>query len=682
MIPSSVPAANAWLKSRHIHVPGDWLEACVDWITEENQRVQLSQTQLNGLIFEQWLLADLHEIGSSCLPEHVTSSKEVQINGMFALQVDSMVDVGKPYYGQLQRVQGASTGNMEVTAEPTPPWEPKPTRMMLLNLTDGNFNVQGMEYKQIPSLNNQIKPGCKILVRGRVRCRRGILMLTSDNVTVLGGEVDSLVESNTPQSVLKQEMEQSLQYSGKEYHQEFSGSDSMRAKKKIKVESMSKPQQSAVRGRAPEQSTRNAAVPKQEAVKVEDEWGDDIELDSLLEEDFDMDAVPPPPATATNQNCRQWKTNAASNKQPFKTGPPESQTLTQYQRLSSQSVPNPATSVRGNTGCEDRSFQRAEERQKTHDGHLPVRKTNLKTEVCNASNNSAKYSDNTLTASQTMVKTSIPQKKRISGLPDNAVVDEELFDDMDDFDIISVGDGYSVPPAPCTGSQGTNKNTDNRETSTAKNQQQQKSLLPVQRKKLFNSPQQTIKEEKASQLVNSQKISPPCVAPAKTVRFQREEKTKEKPISIAITSPLKTTQPIRDQQTNIPELPCDAKPFTYLAFIKKRIPVSQPITFKVKAYVSTLTDKLSRPAGIKWQLPCKINDGSAVMDVNLSDKVLTHLIGFSAPETMEMKHMKPDSFLMKKLNKVSPISNQLFSIKYHASYKSVSMRFCYIFPFQ
>ncbi|XP_062591126.1 recQ-mediated genome instability protein 1-like, partial [Saccostrea cucullata] len=204
MIPSSVPAANAWLRSRHINVPGDWLEACVEWITEENQGVQLSQTQLNGLIFEQWLLADLHEIGSSCLPEQVTSSKEVQINGMFALQVDSMVDVGKPYYGQLQRVQGTSTGNMEVTAEPTPPWEPKPTRMMLLNLTDGNFNVQGMEYKQIPSLNNQIKPGCKILVKGRVRCRRGILMLTADNVTVLGGEVDSLVESNTPQSVLKQ----------------------------------------------------------------------------------------------------------------------------------------------------------------------------------------------------------------------------------------------------------------------------------------------------------------------------------------------------------------------------------------------------------------------------------------------------------------------------------------------
>jgi hypothetical protein len=42
----------------------------------------------------------------------------------------------------------------------------------------------------------------------------------------------------------------------------------------------------------------------------------------------------------------------------------------------------------------------------------------------------------------------------------------------------------------------------------------------------------------------------------------------------------------------------------------------------LQAYVSTLTDKLSRPSGIRWLLPCKINDGSAVMDVNLSDKVI------------------------------------------------------------
>lgn len=46
----------------------------------------------------------------------------------------------------------------------------------------------------------------QVLVKGSVLCRRGILMLTADNVTVLGGEVDAFVETNTPVNSLKQAM--------------------------------------------------------------------------------------------------------------------------------------------------------------------------------------------------------------------------------------------------------------------------------------------------------------------------------------------------------------------------------------------------------------------------------------------------------------------------------------------
>lgn len=35
--------------------------------------------------------------------------------------MNSMVDVGKPYYGQLQKVQGSDSRNVDVTAEPAPP---------------------------------------------------------------------------------------------------------------------------------------------------------------------------------------------------------------------------------------------------------------------------------------------------------------------------------------------------------------------------------------------------------------------------------------------------------------------------------------------------------------------------------------------------------------------------------
>jgi len=36
----------------------------------------------------------------------------------------------------------------------------------------------------------------QILVNGTVLCRRGVLMLTADNVTLYGGEVDSLLEAS------------------------------------------------------------------------------------------------------------------------------------------------------------------------------------------------------------------------------------------------------------------------------------------------------------------------------------------------------------------------------------------------------------------------------------------------------------------------------------------------------
>lgn len=317
---TSVPATNSWLKSRHILVPGDWLEACVEWITEENQGVRLSQAQLNGLVFEQWLLADLREIGSKCLPDQIASAQKFQLNGVFALQVDSMVDVGKPYYGQLQKVQGSESRNVDVTAEPAPPWEPKPTRMMMLTMTDGDITVQGMEYKPISCLSGQMKPGCKVLVKGSVLCRRGILMLTAENVTVLGGEVDVLVETNTPVSSLKQAMEQSLQFSGKDYHQEFSSDGIVTSKnkkvktefqsQKIKTEELSQPQQNRPLA-IPKPTSRPA--PKQEAIKVEDEWEDDIiGLEGWMEDmdDFEMDTVPPPPPPAnfsTPQTSKQPK---------------------------------------------------------------------------------------------------------------------------------------------------------------------------------------------------------------------------------------------------------------------------------------------------------------------------------------------------------------------------------------
>ena len=42
---------------------------------------------MNELVFEQWLLSDLHELGTKCLPGQLVNSDKYQLNGTFALQV-------------------------------------------------------------------------------------------------------------------------------------------------------------------------------------------------------------------------------------------------------------------------------------------------------------------------------------------------------------------------------------------------------------------------------------------------------------------------------------------------------------------------------------------------------------------------------------------------------------------
>ena len=42
-------------------------------------------------------------------------------------------------------------------------WEPKPSRMMLLKMTDGQTEIQGMEYQPIAALGGNLQPGFKVI---------------------------------------------------------------------------------------------------------------------------------------------------------------------------------------------------------------------------------------------------------------------------------------------------------------------------------------------------------------------------------------------------------------------------------------------------------------------------------------------------------------------------------------
>nr|DBA28012.1 TPA: hypothetical protein GDO54_008438 [Pyxicephalus adspersus] len=195
-----------WLSSTwHVKVPDPWLEACITWILEENGGSSFTQAEINKQVFEQWLLADLRDLDFPVLPTAILDSLKFELSGFYAIQIDSLVDVSLPAYSQLQNLKGRGNGNDQVTATTQvtqQPWEAKPSRMLMLQLTDGVQNVQGMEYQSVPALHVGLLPGTKILLQGTICCRLGVLLLKPENVKVLGGEVEALSEENSQVKIL------------------------------------------------------------------------------------------------------------------------------------------------------------------------------------------------------------------------------------------------------------------------------------------------------------------------------------------------------------------------------------------------------------------------------------------------------------------------------------------------
>lgn len=197
-------AVASWLSSRHIHVLPEWTEACLEWIEGEYQGRNFSLEQLREVVYEQWLDSDLAEIATPCLPQGLAQHQKTTFQGVYTLQINSIQDVESSAYSQLIKIKGKENENVSVTATQATQnkFEPKPTRLLMMEITDGHQKLQAMEYKPISTLTTETPPGTKILVQGSIDCRFGVLTLSGQMVKVLGGEVEALVEENAQDKLL------------------------------------------------------------------------------------------------------------------------------------------------------------------------------------------------------------------------------------------------------------------------------------------------------------------------------------------------------------------------------------------------------------------------------------------------------------------------------------------------
>ncbi|GFS05729.1 recQ-mediated genome instability protein 1 [Elysia marginata] len=686
-------AVETWLlNSYNIKVSADWLSACLEWIAQESEGQMQSEDMIKELVFEQWLTSDLAEIGEPSLPSAALTCEKFKLISNYALQINSIVDVGFPLYGQQQKLMGRENVNAEVSADKPfqPAWEPKQSRMLLLTLTDGHSEIKAMELQPIRSLHSQLPSGTKCVLTGTVLCRRGMVLLTEDHIHLLGGEVDTLTEVNTPLNMLQQAMEKNREDSGKHAKQEFSGQFVTRSSdKKLdfkKKSSMMKKEESFTISQKPNQiptfsqiGVKREVKPvmaslekvKKEMVKSEqgrgghkfgsnvqqeneEEWGDDINYSELFDNDMEFDDGP----GTSHSNCKNVNGNGRNS----------SGVLTEKSNPYKEVL-----SISDDDMDIDEVFD-----DPTPSWHPKIENTSLKTY--------SNYNTVSHKAFATIEKgrTKDPTRKHLT--PKQETFSQNISDGLPQvFDQSDQAIEFK-PPSPTFSSPTCSKAQIPTQLKKSvvvenknKNKSQEKSsvetcpTLPKRQKvqaklsDLFcKQSKATVKPNNPTKALNSEKVSVFQSSSASDMRsassssfinispnITKKSSTQEtssltsphalgkldnrdagpktsqdlKGVPKAVIQPFKPASTIDDEAHN------DSPTTSYLSDLNS----SNTGSIKVKVSILTLIERLCSNNGSHWSLACKVSDSITNMDVDISNQVLTGLIGFSAEDSIAMR---------------------------------------------
>lgn len=554
-----------WLLATwHVKVPLMWLEACINWIQEENNNVNLSQAQINKQVFEQWLLTDLRDLEHPLLPDGILEVPKGELNGFFALQINSLVDVSQPAYSQIQKLRGKNNMNDLITAETQvtqKPWEAKPSRMLMLQLTDGIVQMQGMEYQPIPFLHSNLPPGTKILIYGNISFRLGVLLLKPENVKVLGGEVDALLEEYAQEKVLGRLIGETV------------------------------PIVSVI------PNNSNHSIPR-----ITDDLDlvlgpSDEELLASLDENVELAEKND---TSLERGC--FSTGSSSNAFPpgqsdFERGLAIS--LRPKEKPPNQSVHFTDGELDDFSLAEALLLEEAVQKEQMEPKELQSLTLNRITDETierssdkhNTSNDFSlicKYGNNNW------------NEKNLSERMTN---EDKSFSCLSARDNNSVFSVHNIPLPHDFTNKDKNSGTDNKVKPT---------ISSSDRHSLNNK---ILNEELGSYVPKSSQISNESDHHLQNYSLRSSENSTNLSVALDLYSP----------------------PFIYLSVLMAS-KLEEVTTVKVKAFIVTLTGNLSSSGGI-WSITAKISDGTAYLDVDFVDEILTSLIGFSVPE---MKKLKKD----------------------------------------
>ncbi|XP_023124272.2 recQ-mediated genome instability protein 1 isoform X2 [Amphiprion ocellaris] len=645
-IQAMVRATQAWLQSsQHVQVPFAWLEACVEWLQEEGGgAARLSQQQINQQVLDQWLLTDLRDLDHPVLPEGLAQAQKTELSGTFCVQVDSLLDVSQPAYGQLQKWRGTDCANDDVSAVTQytqRPWEARPTRMLLLQVTDGVQSLEAMEYQPIPALTAALRPGAKLQLQGRIVCRLGMLLLGPSNIKILGGEVEDLVDRNSQGRVLcrtlglpeeqQQEGEEApptpqqgnqdaedLELDDAELLASLEGQEDAEILEVLPAPdsgygtlhetSTQSSRSSSVRNFVSTTSSRSGLIQSNSRGSVQGLHNADGQ--QISEADF----LPPDGVHQDIQDDNMGHDNFPD--EDFDDLPvdeldrvifQESNTATTQSDSSHRNTPENNNRITGNPNSLGRAAkpQTAQFEPRTLSGSRPQLGPN------NSRSTAQKRDyEGCMRATSGQLTTTI-FKPLISPAVSNEFVSNNQTDFMDDdmdcfLDEVEAYEAESVKTAPNQHpvQQGFSKDTEDAAFTTA------------------SSTSSCRLSSKSSRRIPDSHGTPQGQTSASSTAGSDALPLKQDPQSDSTDSAVTLT----------------SSPFTYLCLLKELMskPYPHKTEIHVKAFIVTLLGKLSSINGV-WSVSATISDGTGYLDVELSNEVLTSLLGFSVAEKGTLK---------------------------------------------
>ncbi|XP_078106986.1 recQ-mediated genome instability protein 1 isoform X1 [Sander vitreus] len=642
-IEAVVRATQAWLQSSwHVLVPFAWLEACVEWLQEEAGGAgRLSQQQINQQALDQWLLTDLRDLGYPVLPEGLSQAQKTELNGTFCVQVDSFLDTSQPAYGQLQKWRGSDCANDEVSAVTQAtqrPWEARTTRMLVLQVTDGVQSLEAMEYQSIPALSTALRPGVKLQLQGQMVCRLGMLLLGPSNIKVLGGEVEDLVERNNQGRVL--------------------------------CRTLGLPEEQQEGEEAP-------LAPQQDNQEVEDLELDDAELLASLEAQVVVERVPDWPVGDSG-----YGTLSETSTQSFRSSSVRSLVSTASSRSEASARSYRSGLTQSNRGGSVQSCHHGNKQEDSDLFDSSIQQEIPEHNMADEDFPDEDFDDLPLDELDSVIfqestnddssRRSTPQNNnRITGNPNTATkaptaqFEQHTLNDSEsklgssnsrsttqkrDYQGCTIGaTGQLFSPAATLEPSHdleciTNDETDFMdedmdcffaEVETARTGGPNQ--LPPHQGPSRDRERATNKTELSG---TSCRLTSDSSRSVTDTAFERSCNTPQGLNYISSTAVFDRPSAKIDPQSDslVPALALTSPPFTYLCLLEEMMSKPQPHTteIRVKAFIVTLLGKLSSSNGL-WRVCATISDGSGYLDVELSDEVLTGLLGFSVAEKGALK---------------------------------------------